>query len=161
VPLLGFVEEILAQLCAIIDPRYRFEFIGLHQEEAQFKNERVKLSSTINELREIDGKEPLPDEMLGNAPSNPALMQVYMAELQQAQAQQQQQEQPGEPGAGGDEEYPENPAGEHAPYTDTAGSRRPRTTFTRSTWAATKTCKRRCAGWLCARWRNPSVTSWS
>jgi hypothetical protein len=44
-------------------------------------------------VREIDGLEPLKSELLGNAPVNPSLIQVYMMEVQQQQQAEMMQQQ--------------------------------------------------------------------
>lgn len=87
VPLLAFVERILNILVTIINPRYRFKFVGLHEEDASRKQDRIKLSSTVDELRNMDGQEPHPNPLIGAAPVNSVHMQLYMASLQQAAAE--------------------------------------------------------------------------
>ncbi|GEM_PF-2953249 len=128
IPLIMFVEELYNDW---IIPRetdlLKMEFIGLHEEDPQYKNERIKLSSTIDEIREIDGKKPMEDERLGKAPSNPALMQVYMMGLQQdMQGDMGGGEGPadgggpefhmGEDEGADDDDYPQDEQGNHAPY---------------------------------------------
>jgi len=82
VPLLAFVERAFNEIVALVDPRYLFEFVGLHEENEQQKFQRIQLSSSWNELRAIDGREPSDDDLVGNAPAgNPAMMQVYMMSL--------------------------------------------------------------------------------
>lgn len=88
--------------------KYRLEFVGLNEEDAQQKQERIKLSSTVDELREIDGRPPHPDPVMGAAPTNAAFMQLYMA--------QQQQQGLGQQAGGEDYGYPTDQDGEHMPY---------------------------------------------
>ena len=58
IPLVGDVQDTVNAIVQRRDKRYRFLFVGLHQEDEDKKHERVKLSSTVDELREMDGKEP-------------------------------------------------------------------------------------------------------
>jgi hypothetical protein len=88
IPLLLFVEDTLNVLIERIDPRFRLEFTGLVQDEAQIIQARQTASSVVDELRDIDGKEPMNDPDLGQAPTNPALMQIYMMKMQAKYGQQ-------------------------------------------------------------------------
>lgn len=113
VPLIAFVERTLNEILELFDPLYVLEAVGLDQEDKQIAQQRLTASSLIDELRAIDGKDPLEDPDLGNAPANPALMQLYMAKVNMRLAAEQQQQQQGEQGqdAGGAYQY-----GEHSPY---------------------------------------------
>lgn len=64
------------------------------------------MASTVNEAREQDGKEPMEDPLLGNAPLNPALTGIYLQKIQAAQQAQQGQpgQEGGQPEPGPDEE---------------------------------------------------------
>jgi len=138
IPLVRFVQGVFDDLVGEIDPTYAFRFVGLYQDDANQKHELIKLTSTVDQIRERRCEEPMEDPILGNAPTNPALMQAYMLSLQQ---QQQAQAQPGEDGEGtGDDpidfggapqgqeadgededDYPRNATGAHDPY----GSEKP------------------------------------
>ena len=112
-PLVHFIEQTYNEdFIRRLTPKYRLEFVGLDPEDEEKKHERIKLSSTVDEMRQQDGKDPMEDENLGNAPTNPALMQVYMVGLQQQMAQDQMDY---GFGADGKEDYP-TAGGQHAPY---------------------------------------------
>lgn len=98
IPLLFFVEKHLNILVQAIDKKYMLEFVGLFEDDANQKQERLKIVATVDEMREIDGRPPFNDPVLGAAPVNPALQMLYQQRLQeQQQAGQgmQQQEQSG------------------------------------------------------------------
>lgn len=81
-PLIRFVQSHYNQwILPLVDNRYRLQFIGLQAEDADKKHERIKLASTVNEIREIDGRDPLPGS-IGDAPVNPTLIGVYAQSLQ-------------------------------------------------------------------------------
>lgn len=110
-PLSGFVEGIYNDwIIPRVDDRYRIKFVGLRKEDEQKQHELLKLGSTIDEVRALTGQKPHADEKMGNAPANPALLQVYMASLQQQMMADQGQSQ-GEEG-----QYPEDENGNHDPY---------------------------------------------
>lgn len=94
---------------------YKVEPVGLYPEDEKAKQERLKLSSTIDELRDVDGRDPMEDEDLGKAPSNASLMQVHMGKLQLRQ-QQEAQGGAGPFGVDGKEDYPMDDRGQHSPY---------------------------------------------
>ena len=84
-------------------PKYELTAVGLFPDDEERKHERQKLTLTTNEGRDIDGERPHPDEDIGNAPLNPALMPIYMLKLQQKLGVQPGQPgQPGGPGKPGD-----------------------------------------------------------
>lgn len=117
-PLLTFIEDFYnGWIIPNVDDRFRLQFAGLRPDDEQAKNDRIKLSSTVDELRAMDGKQPLEDEMLGQAPTNPALMQVYMTKLQQEMGAAEGEAGPGREEGG----YPEGPEGQHEPYAETGG----------------------------------------
>lgn len=130
IPTLRFVEKVLNKITVIRSKgKYLFRFVGIHAEDEDRKAERIKLSSTWNELRQIDGREPTADELIGKAPAgNPAMMQIYQLSLQQQGLIPQEGQQPGEEGAdqgddvdedqqqAGDDDYPTDAMGEHSPY---------------------------------------------
>jgi len=129
VPLLSFVAKVLNIITKLIDKRYRFEFVGLHNEDEQRKWERQKLNSTLDELRAIDGKEPDPNPMMGGAyAGNPGLNGLYLQTLQAQQAQEQGGggEEPEGGAPQGDEpeegdDYRVGADGRHSPYEDDGG----------------------------------------
>lgn len=111
-PLLKHVKRLYnTHLIPLIDPDYRLEFTGLNEEEAELKAKRLELTSTIDELRELDGRDPHPDKAIGAAPASQSHLPLYMQERQMAL----QQQMGGGPGAEG-EDYPQTGDGEHTPY---------------------------------------------
>lgn len=126
VPLLTFVEKILSLLVSMIDDEYALQFVGLQEDDPKVLADRLKETSTLDELRDADGRDPHPDPDFGAAPANPALMQLYMLKKQQEVQPQQQpgmegQDQGGfgqdqQRGQDEDEDYPQDDKGGHAPY---------------------------------------------
>jgi len=113
-PLLNFVQRIYNRfIVPFWTKKYELQFTGLHQEDPKEKQERVKLYSTVDELRDGDGKPPLEDPLLGEAPTNPALMQAYMMGVQQKMMAEQQA---AGGGVEGDEDYPQDEDGQHDPW---------------------------------------------
>ena len=83
VPTLMYYEQLFSDyIVADFSDEYVFRWTGLDEEDRQAKEERQKLVLTVNEMRAMDGLDPL-DDVLGNAPLNPTLMSVYMQTLQQ------------------------------------------------------------------------------
>lgn len=87
---------------------YEMTVVGLFPDDEKRKHERQMASSTIDELRAIDGEDPHPDPDIGAAPANANLMGIYQTKLSQklgiampgsAQADQQQ----GKPGEDDDD----------------------------------------------------------
>jgi hypothetical protein len=129
IPTVRFVEKVTDRLVQLRNKKYRFKIVGLHQEDERTKTERIKLSSTWDELRAIDGREPSDDPLMGGAPAgNIGLVQVYLQSPSAQQHMPQQQMQQGEPGQEeqggggfgqdqqGGEQYPVDARGDHAPY---------------------------------------------
>lgn len=82
VPLLYWLEAFINEnIVARLTDRYVFQWVGVHPEDEQVRQERIKLASTVDEVRAIDGKDPMENQMLGKAPVNPSLMQVYFQTL--------------------------------------------------------------------------------
>ena len=109
VPLLKHVKQMYnSDVIPLIDPDYLFEFTGLDEEDKEIKAKRLELTSTIDELRDLDGRDPHPDEVIGAAPASQTHLNLYMQERQMEMQQEQ--------GAGGDEDYPQKGDGEHTPY---------------------------------------------
>lgn len=78
-PLVDFAERIPSILAGLINPRYRVELIGLHEEDEARKHELIKLTSTVDEIREMRGAKPHADPVIGAAPAgNPQLIGLYM-----------------------------------------------------------------------------------
>jgi len=80
VPLLGFFEDIFSDyVLQPFSPQYVLRFKGLDQEDQKQRWERQKLSSTWNELRAMDGMDPVKGP-LGDAPVNPVLTSLWAQE---------------------------------------------------------------------------------
>lgn len=114
VPLVAFVEKVINLIVAKITPKYRLEFVGLQEEDAQQKQERARMASTVAEVRAIDGLDPIGNPILDNAPVNPSLIPLYLQSLAAAGILPQEgAEGSGGPGDSGDEgETPGGPGGE-------------------------------------------------
>lgn len=104
ITLMIWVEEWFnTYLIPRLTKKYEMVFVGLFPSDEDRKHERQKLTLVVDEMRQIDGEEPLDNPLLGNAPVNAALMSAYMVGVQQQQAAQQQQPPGGE--GGEDENY--------------------------------------------------------
>jgi hypothetical protein len=78
-PLLGFYEGVFSDfLIQTFSPNYTFRFKGLDSEDQGQRFERQKLSTTWDEMRALDGMDPIGGEM-GGAPMNPSLITVWQA----------------------------------------------------------------------------------
>jgi hypothetical protein len=79
-PLLAYFENLFTDyIVGDFSDKYVFRWTGLDPEDADKKFEMRKLIETVDEARAEEGKEPI-GGLLGGAPLNPALMQVYMQE---------------------------------------------------------------------------------
>lgn len=123
-PLMTFIESAFTDhLIARISPDHKFRFFGLQPIDRAWRQEMTKLASTVNEAREQDGKDPMEDPLLGNAPLNPSLTGIYLQKIQAAQ----QAAQPGQPGQEGDgppeQGADEEQGQEEAPKLEESGDR--------------------------------------
>lgn len=102
VPLMHFLSDTFnSEIMNHIDEKYVFEWIGVAEEDEDKKLERQKTMlemgrKTVNELRKENDEDEI-EEDWANAPANPQLIQVYMADknqkIQEEQgAKQQEQE---------------------------------------------------------------------
>lgn len=79
-PVLSYFENLFTDfIISDFSDKYVFRWTGLDPQDAEKKHEIRKLVSTVNEMRGQEGMDPI-DGLMGDAPTNPALMQVYMAE---------------------------------------------------------------------------------
>lgn len=79
-PVLSYFENLLTDyIVGDFSDKYVFRWTGLDPQDVDKKHEVRKLVSTVNEMRAQEGMDPI-DGLMGDAPTNPALMQVYMAE---------------------------------------------------------------------------------
>lgn len=107
VPLMNFLSNTFtSELINEIDDNFEFVWVGVNEEDEDKKLEREKLQLDmgtktvamlwsendvdVEEIKKQNGGE-LP--LWSNAPANPQLVQVYMAELEQKQAEEQQAQQ--------------------------------------------------------------------
>lgn len=82
-PLLMYFQNLISDfVLGQMSDSMVFRFTGLDPEDLDKRHERIKLTATVDEMRARDGQPKHPNPILGNAPVNPALMQVYMADLQ-------------------------------------------------------------------------------
>ncbi len=97
-PLMNFLESGMTDhILGRIDPDFVFRFEGLHPYDQKWEQEVDKMTSTVNELREKEGREKAKGTW-GDAPLNPVLQQAWMAEQQAAMG--------GQPGKPGEEPAP-------------------------------------------------------
>lgn len=84
-PLLSYFENIFTDfIVADFSDKYVFRWTGLDDEDANRRWEATKLSSTWNELRAMQGQDPI-DGPLGEAPLNPSLIGPWLQMQQQDQ----------------------------------------------------------------------------
>lgn len=133
-PLLTYFQNLITDfIVGEFSPDLVFRFTGLDPEDLDKRHERSKLTMTVNEMRARDGQPEHEDPIIGKAPVNPALMQVYMASLQEQgvltpqEAQQGAEGEDGEDGPKGGEDKPAGAAKKgkepvtSAPPTETGG----------------------------------------
>lgn len=111
--LLMFVQQHVNKIIRKVDPKVRFRFAGLESEDdsklAEIRKKEVETRLTVNELRKMDGYEPLEGEY-ANVVLNPQAVQLINAEkqtqMQEQQMKMQAEQGPpgGEGGEGGEEE---------------------------------------------------------
>ncbi|MCE3605754.1 phage portal protein [Massilia sp. P8910] len=96
-PLLAYFQGLMTDyIIGDFSDSFVFRFTGLDPEDADKKHERSKLVMTVDEMRARDGMQAHKDKMVGAAPVNPALIQVYMQSIQP-------EPEPGEPEQEGDD----------------------------------------------------------
>lgn len=102
-PLLGFYEDVFSDfILQPFSPQYMFRFKGLDDEDGKQRFERQKLTQTWNEMRAVDGMDPIEGPM-GDAPLNPVLSSLWAAENDVGQPEQ-PEEDFGDPGAAAGDE---------------------------------------------------------
>ena len=109
--LLSFIEQHINKIIRKVTDKYKFRFVGLEKEDeqklAELRKTDVETFRTVNEIREMEGVEPLEDEY-ADVVLNPQAVSIYnQTKAKEAQAQQ-QQGQGGVPGAGGQPGEDEN-----------------------------------------------------
>lgn len=79
-PVLDFAERVPSILVTLMNPKYRVQLVGLHEEDEARKHELIKLSATTDEIRALRGADPMEDDVIGGAiAGNPQMMGLYMA----------------------------------------------------------------------------------
>lgn len=79
-PVLSYFENLMTDyVIGDFSDKYVFRWTGLDPQDAEKKHELRMAISTVNEVRAEEGKPPLAG-LLGDAPLNQTLMQVYMQE---------------------------------------------------------------------------------
>jgi hypothetical protein len=125
---LFFLSTFYDNLLLIENPKWRFEYTGLEEENEEHRQARIMKTWNVNEIREIDGADPCESEIIGEAPADPSLHQLYMMELQASgklQPPDMMGGGMGGPGGGDGEEYPQDGGGQHLPYRDDKGGQPP------------------------------------
>lgn len=104
-PLLTYFQNLITDyIVGEFSPDLVFRFTGLDPEDLDKRHERTKLTLTVDEMRARDGQPKHEDPLIGKAPVNASLMQVYMASMQQQGLITPAEAQPGEGDGGGDDE---------------------------------------------------------
>lgn len=123
-PLLSYFENMFTDYVVTeFSEDFEFRWTGLDEEDPTTAWERVKLTTTANELRAEDGRDKI-EEAWGDAPLNSSLMSAWSLDHQPEQdfGQPGISQPPGAGGApGGDEGDPENDFGDPGPDNDTGG----------------------------------------
>jgi hypothetical protein len=105
-PLLQFLRFTLIEILYTVDPDVELDWTGLEVDQQASRQDEEKML-TLGEYRQRRGEAPPENEILANAPLNPALLSIYMQSLQaQEQGGEQETEPSPEP-----EEPPEPPQG--------------------------------------------------
>ena len=107
-PLLAHCEDIISEyIMPEFGDKYTFDFTGLDEKTPSQEWTEELATSTFDEMRKRRNKQPI-GGLLGSAPANQALIQVYMQEHQPAPPQGGPDGAPGEgqPDAGGPDEQP-------------------------------------------------------
>jgi hypothetical protein len=79
-PVLSYFENLMTDyVVGDFSDKYVFRWTGLDPQDPKTKQETRILISTLNEVRAEEGKPPI-DGLMGDAPLNQTLLQVYMAE---------------------------------------------------------------------------------
>jgi hypothetical protein len=86
-PLLSYYETLLSDyVVSSFGDQYCFRWTGLDDADEAMRNERAKLTLTVDEMRAEDGREKM-DSDLGTAPLNPSLVGPWMQMMQAKQPQ--------------------------------------------------------------------------
>lgn len=80
-PLLQFLRHTLNEILYTVDPEVELEWTGLEVDQQASRADEEKML-TLAEYRQRRGEPPPEDPILANAPLNPALLTVYMHNLQ-------------------------------------------------------------------------------
>lgn len=100
-PILSYLQGLMSDyVISSFSDKYCFRWTGLDDEDAEWRKERVKLVSTVDEMRADLGMDKYPGD-LGGAPVNPSLIGPWS---QAQQAAQQPQEDFGDDGSGDPDE---------------------------------------------------------
>ena len=111
IPLANWVEQTVNEhIIAEFTNKYVMTWVGLFPDDEEQKQERQKLALVVDEMRAIDGLDPMEDPDIGKAPLNPSLMSIYsqkkMMEQQAAMMGGGDAGAGGEPGPGEDDSLP-------------------------------------------------------
>lgn len=100
-PLMQYLGKTINELLATVDPRLEFVWTGLESDQQLSKQDESAML-TLGEFRKRRGEAVPEDEVMANAPMNPAFMGLYMQQLQAKQQESMGQMMPGQgmPGPG-------------------------------------------------------------
>jgi hypothetical protein len=117
-PLLQFLRFTLNEILYTVDPDVELDWTGLEVDQQASHQDEEKML-TLGEYRQRRGEAPPENEVLANAPLNPALLSIYMQSLQG------QERDAGSPPPPEPEEPPQKPSHELGPgdYEDEEGNR--------------------------------------
>lgn len=108
-PILSYAQGLMTDyVISSFSDKYVFRWTGLDDDDAEWRKERVKLVSTVDEMRADLGMDRYPDQSLGGAPVNPSLVGPWS---QAQQAAQQPPEDFGDAGDGSDAGGDQQPGG--------------------------------------------------
>lgn len=100
-PLLAYLAGIFSDyIIASHDDDYAFRWRGLHPEDMEVRKAAIETVGTVNEYRELEGLDPIPDEDgWGTLPINPVLNQYVAPTVEELQPPEPEMpEREGEPG---------------------------------------------------------------
>jgi hypothetical protein len=102
-PLMSYFEALISDfVLSEFGDKFVFRWSGMEDEDEQVRQERRKLTMTLDEMRAEDGRIAI-GGVLGGAPINPNLVGVYMQSLPQDQGDYGQGTDTGDSGGPGDE----------------------------------------------------------
>lgn len=81
-PLMSYFEDLFSDyIVSSFNQDLLFRWVGLDPRDQVQEWEGRKLSNTVNEIRALQGDDPHPDPLIGDAPVNPALIPLYQQKV--------------------------------------------------------------------------------